>query len=116
MSEESTIGALPVTVDVGPDVITVRPTGAMDIEHAEDLRVALLTALTHVSGPTDVVVDLSGLTFCDSAGLNALLRGRLIADASGRTLRLAAPTRQIRRLLELTGSDHLFRIDPSAPA
>ncbi|MFG2983855.1 STAS domain-containing protein [Streptomyces sp. NPDC048258] len=116
MSEESTVGAPPVTVDVGPDVITVRPTGAMDIEHAEELRAALLTAFTHAGGPTDIVVDLSGLTFCDSAGLNALLRGRMIAGESGRTLRLAAPTRQIRRLLELTESEHLFRIDPSPPA
>ncbi|MGW0390412.1 STAS domain-containing protein [Streptomyces sp. NPDC003042] len=106
----------PAAVEVGSEVITVRPTGAIDLEHVEGLRAALLTALAHTGGPDEVVVDLSGLTFCDSSGLNALLRARIVAEDRGRTLRLAAPTRQFRRLLEVTGTENLFAIDETPPA
>lgn len=94
----------------------VRLSGEMDISRVDEVRALLLEAVTRTDGPAAVVVDLSDLTFCDSAGLNLLLRARLQAEESGHTLRLAAPGAQMLRLLEITGSLGLFPIDPSPPA
>ncbi|MCJ0869765.1 STAS domain-containing protein [Streptomyces sp. AP-93] len=93
----------------------VRLTGEMDISRVDEVRALLLEAVTRVGGPADIVVDLSGLTFCDSAGLNLLLRARLQAVESGHSLRLAAPSAQMLRLLEITGSLPLFPIDTVQP-
>ncbi|MCX4775908.1 STAS domain-containing protein [Streptomyces sp. NBC_01264] len=93
----------------------VRMSGEMDISRVDEVRTLLLEAVTRADGPTDVVVDLSGLTFCDSAGLNLLLRARLLAAESGHTLRLAAPSAQMLRLLEITGTLPLFPVDSAPP-
>ncbi|MDD9375443.1 STAS domain-containing protein [Streptomyces sp. ZAF1911] len=93
----------------------VRLTGEMDISRVDEVRALLLEAMTRTGGRADIVVDLSGLTFCDSAGLNLLLRARLQAKESGRTLRLAAPSAQMLRLLEITGSLALFPVDTAPP-
>ncbi|MFB6517130.1 STAS domain-containing protein [Streptomyces sp. NPDC056401] len=93
----------------------VRLTGEMDISRVDEVRALLLEAMTRTGGRADIVVDLSGLTFCDSAGLNLLLRARLQTEESGRTLRLAAPSAQMLRLLEITGSLALFPVDTAPP-
>ncbi|GAA2443252.1 STAS domain-containing protein [Streptomyces glaucus] len=55
-----------------------------------------------------VILDLSGVTFCDSSGLNTLLRLRRHADENGGRLTLAAPAGRIMRMLRLTGADTVF--------
>ncbi|MFJ9376157.1 STAS domain-containing protein [Streptomyces sp. NPDC101455] len=57
-----------------------------------------------------VVVDLSGVTFCDSSGFNALLRLRRRAEEAGSRLALAAPPGHVARLLALTGVDTVFPV------
>lgn len=57
-----------------------------------------------------LVMDLSGVTFCDSSGFNVLLRlRRRVIEADG-LLALAAPPVQIGRLLALTGADAVFAV------
>ncbi|MET8545273.1 STAS domain-containing protein [Kitasatospora sp. NPDC004799] len=87
-------------------------------EVARDQRRRLEAALTRAVAlrPPRLVVDLAGLGFCDSACLNALLSARLAAQAAGVELLLAAPAAQVRRLLEITGTDELFTVRPSVPA
>ncbi|MGW7064719.1 STAS domain-containing protein [Streptomyces sp. NPDC054904] len=92
----------------------VRVTGEMDQDRGRQLRTELHAALDRSRG--DVTVDLSGLVFCDSSGLNALLAARLHAVEKGRVLRLAGPSRQMLRLLDLTGAKPLFPIDTTPPA
>ncbi|WP_436954603.1 STAS domain-containing protein [Streptomyces sp. SudanB182_2057] len=52
-----------------------------------------------------VVLDASGITFGDSSLLNLLILAHQKTD-----LRVAAPTRQIRRLLEITGADTFLKV------
>lgn len=60
-------------------------------------------AVAAESSPT-VTVDLSGLTFIDSSGLNALVRIRRLSDAdAGRAVTLRAPSAAIRKALDITG-------------
>ncbi|MFD0531207.1 STAS domain-containing protein [Kitasatospora arboriphila] len=62
-------------------------------------------------------MDCSGLLFCDSTGLNLLLRARLSAQADGGEVVLAAPTAMVRRMLEITGAGEIFRVvDSTAEA
>ncbi|MFD6892812.1 STAS domain-containing protein [Streptomyces sp. NPDC059957] len=97
------------------EAVVVRLSGEMDLSRVGEVRALLLEAATRAGGRADIVVDLSGLTFCDSAGLNLLLRARLQAVESGRTLRLAAPNAQMLRLLEITGALSLFPVDTVPP-
>ena len=50
-----------------------------------------------------VVVDVSGIGFCDSTGLSALVIGHNRARADGGWLRLAAPSDFLGRLLDTVG-------------
>ncbi|MFJ9597929.1 STAS domain-containing protein [Streptomyces virginiae] len=57
-----------------------------------------------------MVVDLAELSFCDSAGLNALIQAHRIAAGHGKRLTLSSPQTQTLRLLKMTGADALFPI------
>ncbi|MFJ3205620.1 STAS domain-containing protein [Streptomyces sp. NPDC086989] len=87
--------------------------GEMDIDRAPILRAALLTAITQDSGPADIVVDLTELSFCDSAGLGAFISARRTAGEYGRRISLRNPPPQFRRLLALTGAEDLFPVTPT---
>ena len=53
------------------------------------------------------IVDLSGVTFFDSSGINVLVRASASAEAAGVDLILQAPSRQVVTVLNLTGlGDH----------
>lgn len=58
---------------------------------------------TITAGDVDVVVDLAGVSFIDSAGLSVLLNGFRRATRRGRSFVLAAPSDRVKRVLEVTG-------------
>jgi anti-anti-sigma factor len=58
----------------------------------------------------DIVVDLSGLSFVDTAGLIALVDLQRHATTAGGSLRLTKPPRLLRRLLELAGMNDMFAV------
>ncbi|MFC5664337.1 STAS domain-containing protein [Kitasatospora misakiensis] len=66
--------------------------------------------------PAALVVDLAGVGFCDSSGLNLLLRTRLAAGKAGTALHLAAAPPGVMRVLELTGAQSVFSLHPSVEA
>lgn len=78
----------------------------IDISNAGELRAALLSA---ASGHPTIVVDLSRTEFCDSSGLNVLVRAMKRAQASGGELRLVVSAPSVVRILAVTGVDNLFR-------
>jgi anti-sigma B factor antagonist len=53
--------------------------------------------------PAAIVVDLAGAAFIDSAGINALLKGRRAADEHGLHFRVTGAGGLVRNVLELTG-------------
>jgi anti-sigma B factor antagonist len=61
-------------------------------------------------GDRFIVLDLSGVSFCDSAGLNVLIGAWRQADASGAVLVLACVPEPVRRILEMTGANQLLRV------
>jgi anti-anti-sigma factor len=52
--------------------------------------------------PGDITLDLSGVTFMDSGGLRAMIQACMGLGRTG-TVRIANPSGQVRRLLELSG-------------
>jgi anti-sigma B factor antagonist len=91
-----------VSVRDNPDesvVVTVR--GNLDIDSATVLTTALDRVL--LRPVPRVVVDLSGVEFCDSTGLSAFVVGHNRAVAGGGWLRLAAPSDWMCRLLDTVG-------------
>ncbi|MFD5814069.1 STAS domain-containing protein [Streptomyces sp. f51] len=84
--------------------------GPLDLNTASILEHTVDEALNH--HPT-VILNLTGVTFCDSSGLNTLIRLRRRAQHSGGELILAAPTQQMMRLLTITGAHSVFPIHGS---
>lgn len=89
-------------------------TGDLDLDGLGAVRPLLEQAVR--SGANRLVIDLTDLGFCDSSGLNLLLAARLDAEKAGLGVRLAAPTQQLLRLLEITGADTVFTIDTTVDA
>ncbi|MER7511182.1 STAS domain-containing protein [Streptomyces lavendulae] len=99
-----------VTPSPPPGTAHVRVSGEVDFGNAAILREDLLTALASQRDTplVDLSVDLSRVTFCDCAGLNALLCTRLAALRVGRGVRITAASRPVERLLHLTATGFLL--------
>ncbi|KAB8160154.1 anti-sigma factor antagonist [Streptomyces sp. 3MP-14] len=99
-----------LTVDVrrtaGSSVVA--PVGELDHHSADKLRSALHECV--VSGGARIVIDCSGLEFCDSTGLNVLLATRLEAEQAGGGVHLAEMPPIVARILEITGATAVFTV------
>ena len=92
----------------------VTASGELDLYTAPQLQTALAALLReHVDR---VVVDLSGIEFCDSTGMNVLLSAMKRLKEQGGTLELAAPRPAVRRILQVTGLDTVFAVHDAMPA
>jgi anti-sigma B factor antagonist len=87
--------ALPAEIDISNDALV------------ED---ELTSALGN--GLSVLVADGTRTTFCASAGMSALIRAHHQAAAAGTRLRVVASP-AVRRILELTGADHVLDTYPS---
>jgi anti-anti-sigma factor len=92
----------------GPACTIARLEGELDIATIPELREHLLGVLS--SGVRLFIIDLSGVTFCDVAGLAVLIGTQRRATARGIVVRLAAPRPQVVKLLRITGLDHRLTI------
>ncbi|MFB7171748.1 STAS domain-containing protein [Streptomyces sp. NPDC056254] len=97
------------------DRYVVEVSGDMDLDHAAELRETLAAALSQAPPGAEIIVDLRNSSFCDSTGLNTLLDAQRQGARTGHVLHLAAPSHQLLRLLELTGSGGAFPLDASVP-
>ncbi len=91
-----------------PGICVLSVDGEVDTLTASAFTGAL-EELTAAAEPV-LVVDLTGVTFLASSGLAALIQAARRAEERALTLRLVAPTRAVRRPLEITGTDRLFEI------
>lgn len=95
----------------GSVVITLD--GEVDLENADDLREALLLA---VSQSDTVELHAADLEFMDSAGLSALIVGHRAVTSrhgAGAALVVVDAPGHFRRLLQVAGVDDLFRLRDS---
>jgi anti-anti-sigma factor len=88
--------------------------GDLDIVGAPVLREQLLGLLgVHAS---QLVIDLSGVSFCDASGLAVLVGTARRVGLLGGVLRLAAPAPSVAAALRVGGLDRYFDIFPDVSA
>ncbi len=98
------------------DQIILALAGEIDLYTAPRLQSELATALAERE-PARIVVDMSGVEFCDSTGMNVLLAAHRHATERGGDLTLAAPRAPVRKILQVTGLESVFTVhdDPIRP-
>jgi anti-sigma B factor antagonist len=107
---------LKVTSRSQGDYIVMSVQGEIDLYTVPRLQKELGSALA-AGSPPRLIVDLSGVDFCDSTGVNALLAAHRQARESGGDLELAAPRTAVRKILQVTGLEAVFTVvDNPAPA
>jgi anti-sigma B factor antagonist len=84
----------------------------IDVTNSEQAQQALLTALGQP--PAILIIDMSETTFCDSAGVQAIIAAHKHAAAIGKELRLVAPL--VERILTLVGIDQVIPLYPTLEA
>lgn len=94
-----------------PGTVVLVLDGELDHDTAAPLR----NALEENIGAEHVVVDCSGLRFCDSTGLNVLLRARLRILAEGGHVELSGLHPPVDRMFEITGARRVFRVYDAGP-
>jgi len=102
--------AIPVP---GPQTVVVVLPAEIDITNHGRVQYTLTQTLG--DGTAMLVADGSGTSFCASSGVSALLAAHRRAAAAGARLRIASSP-ALRRVLELTGADHLLDTYPTLAA
>ena len=97
------------------DHIVLALAGEIDLYTAPRLQSELTSALSG-NKSVQIVVDMSGVEFCDSTGMNVLLAAHRVATERGGELTLAAPRPSVRKILEVTGLQSVFTIHDDLPA
>ncbi len=87
-------------------VITVSPTGDVDLSRSPSLRVALRDALA--VKPGRVIVDLAGVEYMDSSGIATLVEALQIARRGGTRIILCALRDRVRSVFEIARLDTVF--------
>lgn len=101
-----------VTEELEPGVLLVRLSGEIDIGTTEFAAEAIRAA---VAPPARLVlIDVSAVTFCSSAGLGNLVEARQLAGQHGIELALVGVGRPVDRPLAITGLGGQFRIFSAA--
>jgi anti-anti-sigma factor len=103
-----------VTSRSGDPITVVALRGELDVDSCPKLPAAL-TGLT-ARGAIRIVVDLSGLTFCDSIGLSAFVDAHRHCHHAGGYVRLAALTPFLLRSLAAVGLLNHVPIYPTVAA
>ncbi|MFE8913028.1 STAS domain-containing protein [Streptomyces globisporus] len=87
-------------------------TGELDHHTAPRVR-DTLPGLTLRPGQ-QLVIDLEGITFCDSSGITALIAAHNHALAADAAIALAALPRHLARIIRIIGLDPVFPAHPTA--
>jgi anti-sigma B factor antagonist len=100
MADTATAMMAPLTVVTFPAEIDMATAGAI----GEQVAAAL------APGVHAVIADMTATTFCDSAGINMLIRARKQATAHGVGLRLLLPCPNVLRVMQIQGVDAILPI------
>jgi anti-anti-sigma factor len=93
-----------------PAVVVALP-AEIDMANADRVGQQLASVLT--PGVKTVIADMTATRFCDSSGINMLVRAHQQAAANGTELRLVVASTSVLRTLTLLGLDDLLAIYPS---
>ncbi len=96
-----------------PEQVRLAVTGDLDLASDGALAERAQALIPDAAGR--LVLDFSGVTFCDSAGIRALLSTRKAAERAGCELRLTGvKDRHVRWVLHVTALDTVIPVDDIA--
>ena len=96
---------------VGQYDVAIMP-AEIDATNADAIRQALLCAVS--TDAVGLIIDMNRTTFCDSAGVHAILLAHRQLAATGVRVRLVAP--DMLRILKYIGVDKLIPVYPDLEA
>ena len=91
------------TAESGAGIEIVSMPAELDLTTSEDVVAQGYTAIARLARL--VLLDLTGLSFCDARGLSAFVRIANQADAPGCGLALIAPRPPVAKILRISGRD-----------
>ena len=97
----------------GPRKVVIWVTGDLDADTGRAVRARLAQAERHETA--SVILDLTGVTFIDSAALTSIVTGAKGMNEFGR-LRVISPPARVARVLEEAGMANLFELTPDRRA
>jgi anti-anti-sigma factor len=86
----------------------------IDVTNADEILKCLLSAISN--GARALVVDMTATTFCDCAGVHAIVACWVQAAAEGIPLRLAAAAPAVTLVLAITGASRVIDTRPTVAA
>jgi anti-sigma B factor antagonist len=107
-SRGSGLDELRISVTAGPAHTLITLAGECDLHTGRQLRDVLTSEVSR--GAQRMILDLSGLNFMDSTGMQVLLSVRTVLNVRGGTLSVVAPQPVVARILELTGADQYIPV------
>jgi anti-sigma B factor antagonist len=96
----------------GHIVLTVR--GELDVATTAGLRDQIAGIVDDATVP--MIVDLSGVSYCDASGLAMLVGAQRRARLRGVIVAISEPSREVSELLCVNGLDHAFTMYPTLTA
>lgn len=93
--------------------LTVFLEGDIDHHNARPIRSRIDTKV-YIQRPDELILDLSRVSFMDSSGLGLILGRYTKAVELGIVFKVQNPTPQIKRILDLAGTDRLIQIETMA--
>ena len=94
--------------------LTVFLEGDIDHHSAREIRSRIDTKV-FIQRPDELILDLSRVCFMDSSGLGLILGRYTKAVELGIAFKIANPTPEIRRILDLAGTERLIKIENTVP-
>ncbi|WP_370961870.1 STAS domain-containing protein [Amycolatopsis sp. cg9] len=108
---EDSLPVLTVRVRTVPEAVVVAAQGDLDLGSAPVLRARAGAALD--GQPEALVVDLGGIDFCGSAGLQVIAELVAATAAAGVPFALVTDRRAVLRALQLTQLDDTLALHPT---
>jgi len=100
---------LDIQVDLDRGCTICRPVGELDAFTVSQFR----QSLAELASSAQLLIDLSGVPFVDSAGLGALIGGIRRVRELGGDVAVACPRPTLTRLLRTTGFDRIVTVTPT---
>jgi anti-anti-sigma factor len=105
------VPALTVRIRTVPEAVVIAADGDLDLGSAPMLRAGVRAALA--GEPGALIVDLGGVTFCGSAGLQVLAEVVAAAEAGRLPFAVVAAGRPVLRSLEVTRLAETLALHPT---
>src|SRR5437762_13976112 len=112
MKKKNASPSAPKPHGAGPNVLQHK--GEIDL-HVSPVVTASLTAMIEKK-PERMVIDLSEVSYIDSAGLAALIQAMQKVEGYGGKFLLAGLQETVRSIFEISRLDQVFQIFPDADA